>query len=144
MSHAAQSLGLKLIVLNAGTELEIDTAFTDLARQKIGAVLTVSDPFFTSRRAQLTALAARRAMPAMYELREYVAAGGLMSYGPSLANGYRKGGVYTGKILKGAKPADLPVEQPTKFEFVINLKAAKALGLLVSNSMQLLADEVIE
>jgi putative ABC transport system substrate-binding protein len=119
-------------------------AFADLARQKIGAVITVSDPFFTSRRAQITALAARHAIPAMYELREYVAAGGLISYGPSLANGYRKGGVYTGKILKGAKPADLPVEQPTKFELVINLKAAKTLDLMVSNSMQLLADEVIE
>jgi putative ABC transport system substrate-binding protein len=141
---AAQSLGVKLVVQTAGTKLEIDSAFDDLARQKIGAVLVISDPFFTIQRVQIAALATRHAMPAVFELREYAAAGGLMSYGPDLANGYRQGGVYAGKILKGAKPTELPVEQPTKFELVINLRTAKALGLEVPVQLQQLADEVIE
>jgi len=128
VEDAAQSLGLKLVVQKAGTEFEIDTAFADLARQKTGAILVIADPFFTSQRVQIAALAARYAMPAMFELREYAAAGGLMSYGPDLADGYRQGGVYAGKILKGAKPAELPVEQPTKLGLVINLKTAKALA----------------
>ena len=126
VEDAAQSLGLKLVVQKAGTEIEIDTAFADLVRQKTGAILVISDPFFASQRVQIAALAARYAMPAMFELREYAAAGGLMSYGPDLADGYRQGGVYAGKILKGAKPAELPVEQPTKFDLVINVTTAKA------------------
>jgi putative tryptophan/tyrosine transport system substrate-binding protein len=126
---AAQSVGVKLLVQKAGTKLEIDAAFDGLARQKIDAVLVISDPFFTIQRVQIAALAASHAMSAVFELREYAAAGGLMSYGPDLANGYRQGGVYAGKILKGAKPAELPVEQPAKFELVINLKTAKELGL---------------
>ena len=144
VEDAAQSLGLKFVVQKAGTEIEIDTAFADLVRQKTGAILVISDPFFASQRLQIAALAARYAMPAMFELREYAIAGGLMSYGPDLANGYRQGGVYAGKILKGAKPAELPVEQPTKLELVINLKTAKALGLDVPDKLLALADDVIE
>ena len=144
VEDAAQSLGLKFVVQKAGTEIEIDTAFADLVRQKTGAILVISDPFFASQRVQIAALAARYAMPAMFELREYAAAGGLMSYGPDLADGYRQGGVYAGKILKGAKPAELPVEQPTKLGLVINLKTAKALGLQIPDKLLALADEVIE
>ena len=144
VEHAAQSLGLILVMKNARTELEIDTAFAAFAQQKTGALLVVSDPFYASRRAQLAALTLRHAMPAMFELREYAAAGGLMSYGPSLADGYRLGGVYAGEILQGAKPANLPVMQPSKFDLVINLTTAKALGLTIPDKLLALADEVID
>ena len=144
VEEAAQSLGLKLVVQKAGTEFEFETAFADLARQKAGAILVIADPFFTSQRVEIAALAARYAMPAVFELREYAAAGGLMSYGPDLADGYRQGGVYAGKILKGQKPAELPVEQPAKLGLVINLKTAKALGLQIPDKLLALADEVIE
>ena len=144
VEDAAQSLGLKLVVQKAGTEFEFETAFADLARQKAGAILVIADPFFTSQRVEIAALAARYAMPAVFELREYAAAGGLMSYGPDLADGYRQGGVYAGKILKGQKPAELPIEQPTKLGLVINLKTAKALGLQIPDKLLALADEVIE
>ena len=142
--QAGQALGVKLIVLNASTEAEIDTAFAELSRQRIAALLVGADSFFLTRRDQIVALANRLRMATMYNLREYVIAGGLISYAPSVAEVYRQAGIYVAKILKGAKPADLPVLQPTKFDLVLNLKTAKALGLIVSNQMQLLADEVIE
>jgi putative ABC transport system substrate-binding protein len=142
--QAAQGLGVKLIVVNATTEAEIDTTFAVFSRQGIHALLVGPDSFFLTRRDQIVASANRLRIATMYYIREYVVAGGLLSYAPSLAEVYRQAGVYVAKILKGAKPADLPVLQPTKFDLVINLKTAKALGLTVSNQMQLLADEVIE
>jgi putative ABC transport system substrate-binding protein len=141
---AASAKGVQLQILNAGSESEIDAAFATLAELHAGALLVGGDPLFANRREQLLALASRHAIPAMYWLRLFVATGGLISYAVSLAPVYREFGVYAGKILNGAKPADLPVQQPTKFELVINLKAAKALGLTVPQSLLARADEVIE
>jgi putative ABC transport system substrate-binding protein len=144
---AARAIGKQIHLLNASNEGEIDAAFAALAapaRQGVVALAVGSDPFFASRREQLVALAARYGIPAIYEWREYAEAGGLASYGPSHTEPYRLVGIYVGRILKGAKPADLPVMQPTKFELVINLKTAKALGLDVPLHLQQLADEVIE
>jgi putative ABC transport system substrate-binding protein len=141
---AAGTLGQKLLVVRASTDSELETAFATLVEHRSSALLIASDPFFNSRPNELVALAERNVMPTMYHLRAFVADGGLMSYGTSLIDGYRQQGVYIGKILKGAKPADLPVEQATKVELTINLKTAKALGLTVPLPLIARADEVIQ
>jgi putative ABC transport system substrate-binding protein len=144
LQEAARVKGVKLAIVEASTESEIDAAFASLVRLQTGGLVVSPDNFFGSRREQLLALAARHAVPAMYSWREWVAAGGLISYGTSLPAVYRQTGVYVGRILKGEKPADLPVQQPTTFELVINLKTAKALGLTIPQSILTRADEVIE
>jgi putative ABC transport system substrate-binding protein len=144
VQEAAREKQVQLRILPASAENEIDAAFATLVQMRAGALVVGADPFFNSRREQIVALAARYAVPAIYEWREFAVAGGLISYGPSFPAINRQVGVYAGKILNGAKPADLPVEQPTKFELVINLKTAKALGLTVPPSTLARADEVIE
>jgi putative ABC transport system substrate-binding protein len=142
--EAARALGLQIVVLNASTSREIEEAFATLARDRADALFVAPDGFLISRRVQFATLATRHGVPTAYGVREHVEAGGLMSYGTYILDTYRQAGVYTGQILKGAKPADLPVLQSTKFEFVINLQTARALGIDVPNALQLLADEVIE
>ena len=144
VQNAAARLGLKAIALTAATDEEIDAAFAGAMRQGAGAMLVSSDPFFNSRSGRFVAAAARHSMPVIYPQREFVREGGLISYGPDFSDGYRNAGVYVGKILKGAKPAELPVMQPTKFELVINLKTAKTLGVTVPATLLATADEVIE
>jgi putative ABC transport system substrate-binding protein len=144
VQEAAQAKGVQLPILKAGTESEIDAAFASLVRLHAGALVIGNDPFLNSQREQLVALASRHGIPAIYEGREAVVAGGLISYGASFTSVYRQLGIYAGKILRGAKPGDLPVEQPTKFELVINLSTAKALGLTLPQSTLMRADEVIE
>jgi putative tryptophan/tyrosine transport system substrate-binding protein len=144
VQDAARSIGVQIHILWASTDDEIDAAFETLSEQRIAALLQAADPFFDTRRGKLVALVARYAVPTMYHFREYPAAGGLMSYGIDIIDVYRQVGVYVGRILKGEKPTDLPILQPTKFEFVINLKTAKALGLNVPDKLLALADEVIE
>jgi ABC-type uncharacterized transport system substrate-binding protein len=144
VQEAARSAGQQIKVFFASDEHTLEATFPLLAQSGVGALVVGADPFFSSRRDQLAALAARYGIPAIYESREYVVADGLMSYGTKLSEGYRQVGIYTGRILKGDKPGDLPVVQSSKFELVINMKTAHALGLVVPNSMQLLADEVIE
>jgi putative tryptophan/tyrosine transport system substrate-binding protein len=144
MQAAARVLGLRLHVLNASTEQELDSAIASIGQVPARALVVTSDPFFLSRRDRLVSVISRHAVPAIYQFREFVTAGGLVSYGANLADGYRLVGVYAGRIIKGEKPADLPVVQPSKFELVINLKTAKALGLDVPPTLLARADEVIE
>jgi putative ABC transport system substrate-binding protein len=144
VQEAARTIGRPIQVAQASTDSEIDQAFESMAQGRIAALIVASDPFYDTRLDKLVALAARHAVPTIFQFREYAAAGGLMSYGIDLPDAYRQVGAYAGRILKGEKPVDLPVTQPTKFEFVINLKTAKALGLIVPAGILAIADEVIE
>jgi len=144
MREAARAIGVQLRVFDAGTDLEIDTAFETIAQQRIPGLVVAADTLFVTHRDRLVALATRYAVPAMYSLHEFGDLGGLMSYGIDLQDLYRNVGVYAGRILKGAKPADLPVMQPTKFGLMLNLKTARTLGLTIPPGVLAIADEVIE
>jgi putative ABC transport system substrate-binding protein len=134
---------VRLVTVRASAEGELAAALAQVVRQRAGAMIVASDPFFNTRRDVLVALAAQHRIPAIYEFREFAEAGGLLSYGANLAQGYRQVGLYAGRVLKGARPADLPVWQPTRFELVVNLKAARALGLTIPPAMLVRADEVL-
>ena len=144
LQEARATLGLQVEILYAGTAREIDAAFATMVQKRADALLMTASPFFTNRRVQIVTLATRHALPVLYDIREFAEAGGLMSYGPSFRDIYQQAGIYTGRILKGERPADLPVMQPTKFELVINLTTATALGITVPNMLLARADEVIE
>jgi putative ABC transport system substrate-binding protein len=144
VQEAAQAVGQQLIVLEVNSERDIETAFSELAQSKVGAVLVGTGPLFLSNREKVAALEAHHALPTMYSQRDHVTVGGLMSYGASITDAHRQAGIYAGRILRGEKPADLPVMQATKFEFVINLKTANKIGLALPLIMQMTADEVIE
>jgi putative ABC transport system substrate-binding protein len=144
LQQAAATFGLQLSAINAATDSDFDTAFASVVQQRVDALFVASDTFFLSRRARIAGLAAQHAIPTIYGSRQFVETGGLMSYGASNVDGYREAGIYAGRILKGAKPADLPVLLPTNYEFVINLKTAKAMGLDIPVKLHAFADEVIE
>ena len=144
LQAAARTLGLQLIIVYGRTDSDLEPAFTTFSQQHVGAVLVGNSTLYNRRTEQLAALAARHALPAIYQLREFALAGGLMSYGTSLGHSMHEAGIYTGRILKGEKPADLPVEQATKLELVINLRTAKALGLTIPETLLATADKVIE
>lgn len=144
LEEAAPKFGRSLFVAKASNDAEMDAAFVDLLHERVGGLLVGADPYFDTRRSQIIAFAARHRLPAIYQFREYAVDGGLISYGPSITDAYRQAGSYAGRILKGAKPADLPVLQPTKFDFVINLKTAKAQGFEIPAAISARADEVIE
>jgi putative ABC transport system substrate-binding protein len=144
LQEAARALGLQIVILHASNISDIDNAFATIVQNHIRALVVASDSFLASRREQITTLAARHAIPTIYSGHEYIAAGGLISYGNSLADAYRRAGIHTARVLKGEKPADLPVDQATKFELAINLKTAKALGLEIPPKVLAIADEVIE
>jgi len=144
IEEAARGIGQRIVIARASNDDALETAFASLVQEGVGALLVTADPYFDTRRDRIVAFAARQRLPAIYQFREYAVAGGLLSYGVSITDAYRQYGVYAARILKGAKPAELPVFQPTKFELVINLKTAKALGLKISDNLLTLADEVIE
>jgi putative tryptophan/tyrosine transport system substrate-binding protein len=144
LKEAARTIGRRLVIANASHDEELNAAFVSLVQEHVGALLVGADPYFNTRRDRIVAFAARLRLPAIYQFREYAVAGGLLSYGISLTDAYRQCAVYTAKVLKGARPAELPVLQPTKFELVINLKTAKALNIEISDNLRSLADEVIE
>jgi putative ABC transport system substrate-binding protein len=144
IEDAAHAIGLQIYVLRVSNDEDIDIAFKTVAQQRIAALIVAADPFIDTRREKIISLSAHQAVPTMYQFREHAAAGGLMSYGIDLTDVYRQVGIYAARVLNGAKPADLPVMEPTKFEFVINLKTARALGLQINPQFLTNADEVIE
>jgi len=144
LEAAARKTGQQLFILKASDDAELNAGLASLLPQRVGALLVCADPYFDTQRDRIIAFAAQNRLPTMYHFREFAVAGGLISYGPSITDAYRQAGIYVGRILKGAKPADLPFVQPTKFEFVINLKTAKALGLAIPSGLISFADEVIE
>ena len=144
LEEAARTIRQRILIAQASSDIELEAAFAVLLRERVGALLVAADPYFDTRRERIVAWAAHERLPAMYHFREYAAAGGLISYGVSITDAYRQFGLYTAKILKGSNPSDLPVQQPTKFELVINARTAKTLGLTISDNLLSLADEVIE
>src|SRR6185369_6624030 len=144
LEEAARSINQRVVVSGAANDAELNAAFRTLAEVRVGALLVAADPYFDVRRDRIIAFAQRQQLPAIYQFREYAVAGGLLSYGPSITDVYRQYGLYAAKILRGAKPTELPIWQPTRFELVINLQTARSLGIKISDNLLSLADEVIE